>query len=139
MFMARRRSVALKQRIIINRKEYNPMNNEDKKYNGWRNYATWRINLEIVHDYVQSTVYDDAQEAERWAKELELNELADELKEYVEEAVTEYGELNDNLAVSYALAFVDDVDFYELAEHAREHAQQALKAFDEDDALAATE
>lgn len=109
---------------------------KDTKYNGWRNYATWRINLEIVDDYVQSTVYEDAQEANRWAKELELSELADELKEYVTEAVTEFGENEQSLAVSYALAFVDDVDFYELAEHAREHAQEALKAFDEDDALA---
>ena len=111
---------------------------QDTKYNGWRNYATWRIQLEIVDDYVQSTVYDDAQEAERWSKELELNELADELKEYVTEAITNFGEDEKSLAVSYALAFVDDVDFYELAEHAKDHAKQALKAFDEDDKLAST-
>jgi hypothetical protein len=109
---------------------------EDTKYNGWANYATWRINLEIVDDYIQSTVYDDASEAERWAKELELNELADELKECVTEAVTNYGEDEQSLAVSYALAFVDEADFYEMAEHAREHAQEALKAFDKDDKLA---
>lgn len=106
----------------------------DTKYNGWKNYATWRINLEIIDDYVQSTVYDDAQEAERWSKELELNELAEELKEYVLEAVGM--DIPDGFAYNYACAFVDDADFYEMAEHAKEHANEALKAFDEDDALA---
>ena len=27
----------------------------DKKYNGWTNYATWRVNLEIIdgHDWYE--------------------------------------------------------------------------------------
>ena len=26
---------------------------EEKSYNGWANYATWRIMLEIMADYVE--------------------------------------------------------------------------------------
>ena len=41
-----------------------------KNYNGWSNYATWRVNLEILGDI-----------------EFEETVTADELKEIVEECV----------------------------------------------------
>lgn len=68
---------------------------ETQKYNGWTNYATWRINLE-------------------WFDGDHVNGDADYLREYVEEA------LNDNCenetTLSYALAFLSDVNWYEIAE-----------------------
>lgn len=108
--------------------------NEDNKYNGWTNYATWRVQLEVVGDYVSQTAYDDADTANRWARELELNELADELKDYTLEVVGL--DMPDGLAWNYANAFLDDVNWYEIAEHARQVSNEALEAFDEDDKLA---
>ena len=29
------------------------MKDTQKKYNGWTNYATWRVNLEMFHDLDQ--------------------------------------------------------------------------------------
>jgi hypothetical protein len=107
---------------------YKAMSNEDNNYNGWRNYPTWRIQLEVVRDYVNQTTYDDAETAERWGKELSINELAVELENYVDEVVFQDGTFSREmtLAESYASAFIDSVDWYEIAEHARQVANEAL-------------
>ena len=74
------------------------------KYNGWANYATWRVNLEIfdgvpfIEDFEGST-YD----------------LSIYLKEYAEELMADGASL-DSLAFSYAMAFLSDVNWYEIAE-----------------------
>lgn len=73
-----------------------------KTYNGWTNYETWRIALEFFDGNENPTGETDAYK------------LSKELKAIVEETIESYG---DNIAVSYALAFVSDVNFYEIAEH----------------------
>ena len=78
----------------------------DKTYNGWTNYATWRVNLEIfdgwgVNDLDSLTMGDNTN-------------LHDQLKDYVEELICENGV---NKAVDYALAFLSDVNWYEIAKH----------------------
>lgn len=67
----------------------------ETKYNGWTNYATWRISLE-------------------WFDGDSIQGDADYLREYVEESL----ELNceNEIALSYALAFLDDVNWNEIAE-----------------------
>ena len=70
-------------------------------YNGWTNYATWRINLEMLDTYETPT---------RCA-----HDLSRELKEYCEGFIDET--TPDGLAKDYALAFMDDVNWYEIAEH----------------------
>ena len=68
-----------------------------EKCNGWTNYATWRINLEILSDM-----------------EFEEQVSADYLKDLVEELV--FIDVKDCLAADYARAFIAQVNFYEIAE-----------------------
>jgi hypothetical protein len=76
--------------------------------NGWTNYATWRVNLEIFDNLSPSEFgFDDA--------EIDPSKLSDAMKERAEyyiECSSEPG-----LARDYALAFLSDVNWYELAEH----------------------
>jgi hypothetical protein len=78
----------------------------DTKYNGWTNYATWRINLEIFDGW-------DANHLDSLTMGDNTN-LHDQLKDYVEELICESGV---NKAVDYALAFLQDVNWHEIAEH----------------------
>ncbi|CAB5187314.1 hypothetical protein UFOVP165_30 [uncultured Caudovirales phage] len=61
-------------------------------YNGWTNYATWRVNLDK---------YD----------------LADTLQEYAAEVVTMGA---SGLALDYAVAFMADVNFCEISDAMRD-------------------
>jgi len=74
----------------------------DTKYNGWTNYATWRVNLEVF-DGFDAPDFDD------------VSTLADYLKDYVESYIDEAND--DGLAKDYAMAFISDVNYYEIAEH----------------------
>ena len=76
------------------------------KYNGWSSYATWRINLELLNGYEHTST--------------DTYSLSQELKAYVED----YLDLSceDGLAKDYALAFVSDVNWYEIAEYLIEEA-----------------
>ena len=82
---------------------------ENTKYNGWTNYATWRVNLEILADYVSPLVGEGPQ----WP---DVETCASALYEIVEEVITNYGEVPDGLTLDYARAFVSDVDYREIAE-----------------------
>jgi len=76
-----------------------------EKYNGYTNYATWRVNLEIVE---QMDI--------EFAVEEDLRFDADMVKEWVEYAV--FGDEDpDNLMSWYAQAFLDEVNYVELAMH----------------------
>jgi len=68
-----------------------------EKCNGWTNYATWRVNLEILSDI-----------------EFDEQVSADYLKDLVEELV--FIDVKDCLAADYARAFIAQVNFYEIAE-----------------------
>ena len=80
---------------------------ENNKYNGWTNYATWRVNLEIFDGY-----------------DPEGQEIDHEYcKDFAEEIV--FGDINDintsnALAHSYTSAFMSDVNWHEIAEHINE-------------------
>ena len=67
---------------------------DTQKYNGWANYATWIINLEHF---------------DNWEDELD--------PELAEEIVTEriYNASQEGIARDYALAFIDYVDWTEIA------------------------
>ena len=75
----------------------------DNKYNGWTNYATWRVNLEI---------FDGLDLDDMGWHYLDKADLADCLKEYAIEIIEQAGK---SLAVDYALAFLDDVNWREIA------------------------
>ena len=75
----------------------------DEIHNGWTNYATWRVNLEIIDGY-------DWYECEHVD--------ADYVKELVEDAV--FGTLIGNgngLVEDYANAFLSEVNYHEIAEN----------------------
>lgn len=82
----------------------------DTTYNGWTNYATWRVNLELCSDKL------DNLESNRERFE-SVSDLADRLKQMVDDVITNYGENEEGIAVDYASAFVSDVNWYEIAEH----------------------
>jgi hypothetical protein len=82
----------------------------DTKYNGWTNYETWRINLELFDGFDPFDYFSDDQANM-------MDWLADTLKEYAEGLIFESGGGNGNLAVDYALAFMQDVNWHEIAEH----------------------
>ena len=77
--------------------------NTTEKYNGWTNYATWRVNLEIFDG-----LYSDM-EGEK--------ATAEGCKEYAEDVVSESGE---GLALDYATAFLASVNWREIAEFLNE-------------------
>lgn len=77
----------------------------DNKCNGWTNYATWRVNLEVFDgfDVTDLDYFNDTYE------------LSIRLKEYLEWFIDET--TPDGIAKDYALAFISDVNWYEIAEH----------------------
>ena len=70
-----------------------------EKCNGWTNYATWRINLEILSDV-----------------EFDEQVSADYLEDLVEDCVFTNAVVKDCLAADYAQAFIAQVNFHEIAE-----------------------
>lgn len=75
-------------------------------YNGWTNYATWRVNLEILGDI-------------QWVEE-EIEILHEEmLQDYVENAVFENNGISGHLGLieDYARAFLNNVNYREILEH----------------------
>tara|TARA_R110000868_G_scaffold57028_1_gene176495 strand:- start:1392 stop:1685 length:294 start_codon:yes stop_codon:yes gene_type:complete len=84
----------------------------DKTYNGWSNYATWRVNIEM---------FDGVTLEDLNTVETEPYELKNYLEEYAEEIIflgNRYDERRpSNLMEDYARAFLSDVNWYEIAEH----------------------
>jgi len=75
----------------------------DTKYNGWTNYATWRVNLEIFDgaDYASDNACD-AYDLGAMLRDMALDMVAEQAT---------------GLALDYAEAFLADVNWYEIAEH----------------------
>ena len=82
-------------------------------YNGWTNYATWRVNLEIFDNWELGAFwgYEDKD-----PKEVDIHSLAEDMKTYVQEILDDETH-PDSFARSYAHAFIDEVNWYELAKH----------------------
>jgi hypothetical protein len=81
----------------------------DKTYNGWTNYETWRVNLEIFDGW-------DANDLDSLTMGDNIN-LHDQLKDYVQGLIYEVGGGAGNLATDYALAFLQAVNWHEIAKH----------------------
>jgi len=82
------------------------------KYNGWSNYATWLINLEILGDI-------------EWVEHVS----ADYLQEIVEDCVFSNYEMRNgsHLVEDYARSFISDVNYYEIAKHINEEIDLQTK------------
>jgi hypothetical protein len=68
----------------------------EKTYNGWTNYATWRVNLEVFDGSEGPWDHHSA-------------------KEIAEEII--YESTTEGIGRDYALAFLADVNWHEIAEH----------------------
>jgi len=82
-------------------------------YNGWTNYETWRVNLEMFDGVTASdlgvTLDEDVDVSDQ------LRDLADILQQ--EAAVIIESQTADGLARSLALDFLHRVNWVEIAEH----------------------
>lgn len=84
----------------------------DTTYNGWSNYATWRISLEV---------FDGMSLEDMNTVEVDPYELKDYLQEYAEEIIFLDshigGKTPSSLMEDYARAFLSEVNWYEIAKH----------------------
>ena len=79
----------------------------DRTYNGWTNYATWKVNLEVFDGLNPHDIAGDACG--------EPYELGKALQAYAEDFI--FVDCPEGLARDYALAFLSDVNWIEIAEH----------------------
>ena len=75
-------------------------------YNGWTNYATWRVNLEIFDGQSPRDIIG--------RRPHDFSELADALKEQAIELMEQSGK---GLVLDYAMAFLSDVNWQEIAKN----------------------
>jgi len=75
-------------------------------YNGWTNYATWRVNLEV---------FDGMDPRDMDWHRLDKFDLADCIKEYANEILEM--DVKEGLALDYARAFISDVNWQEIAHY----------------------
>lgn len=80
----------------------------DQKYNGWTNYATWRVNLEVFDGMDVVEQFGDAN------GHLDVRELAHNLEAFADEMIV--GDAR-NLMGDYARAFLSEVNWQEIARH----------------------
>ena len=73
-------------------------------YNGWTNYATWRVNLELIADYADAMDLSDY--------EGNPADLAKVFENYIDEVLESHAQ---GIALDYARAFVNDANLYEMA------------------------
>jgi hypothetical protein len=73
------------------------------EHNGWTNYATWRVNLEL---------FDGTDHASD--NDLDAYDLGQTLREI---AIDFMEDTASGLALDYAEAFLSDVNWYEIAQH----------------------
>lgn len=95
-------------------------------YNGWTNYATWRVNLEMFDgiswvrdDVCGDTVSDFAEQ------------LQGDVETRIDESNTEHQDrAYNNIAQDYAHAFIADVNWYEIAKNINDDYELGLKDHD---------
>lgn len=80
----------------------------NETHNGWTNYATWRVNLEMINGITAADLNCD-----------NVRDLVAELSHYCRSVI----ELQSKgLARDYALAFLGEVNWHEIASHMLESA-----------------
>jgi hypothetical protein len=95
-----------------NHNKGNTMSTES--YNGWTNYETWRIQLEVIDGMTLEDFGFDLHEVDT-DEMADVERLAEAVAELVNEVVTR--DVPEGLALDLALSFIDRVDFMEIAEH----------------------
>lgn len=97
---------------------------KEETYNGWTNYATWRVNLEVIDGWAEYHTEDKDHETFE-----EIYELGEHLKDYAEETIfQDEGGDGNMLMAGYARAFLDEVNWYEIAKNLADSYPQLMKA-----------
>jgi len=78
------------------------MSRSNETYNGWTNYATWRVHLEIFD-----------------GREVDEPMTHWDVREYAYQLIEDYSV--PGLARDYAMAFLSDVNWREIADHVNEN------------------
>lgn len=93
---------------------------ENEKYNGWSNYATWRVNLEMVDGIMpdDGEIFTDVHALSEYIKD----SCEDYLK-YIDDET----KVPNNLCYDYAMSFLSDVNWYEIANSMTSDYPQIMK------------
>ncbi len=79
------------------------------RHNGFANYATWRVKVDVFKDF----------DLDDWCLDmLDSVELAGWMRDHVREIIEE--DAGEGFARHYAMAFLSDVNWHELAQTARD-------------------
>lgn len=101
------------------------------KHNGWANYATWRVQLELWdgYDWTESDYRDGTGFSSP-------HDLADYLKdatiEFIENSFNQDSSHQVNTVSGWAVAFIDDVNWIELAENIDSQYPDVVKPNDDE-------
>jgi hypothetical protein len=93
------------------------------QYNGWANYETWRVNLEMLdgmtpEDFGVNIRHLDLDEVDE-----QVTRLSESMAAYVQEMVEQDAK---GFALDLALSFLNEVDWYEIADHMLSDAKAEL-------------
>ena len=92
-----------------------------QEYNGWKNYATWRVNLEL---------FDSVWLPEYFEHDQLPDDLADWCKDYAEEYIIQTTD-GEQLVAGWALVFLNDVDWQSIAGHLLDAAEWPVATEDD--------
>lgn len=81
-------------------------------YNDWTNYATWRVNMECVDSV--NYEHDECGRSFDTVQDL-ANSIRDNVELFISDEASG-GNGTDSRAYEYAMAFLSDVNWYEIAE-----------------------
>ena len=95
----------------------------NNNYNGWQNYATWRVNLEVIRDYNFAEQVLESEDY-KWRPDVEF------LKDIVENWVFGIHPNKLGLVEDYARAFLVEVNYHEILEHILEDIDNDLEILD---------
>ena len=104
----------------------------ERGYNGWTNYETWRVNLEMFDGYDPTDFFEGYDFAGDYDKA--VSDLSDTLKDMAHDYIDmEVPEMTRGLAYDLAQSFLARVDFDEIAEHmANDYTAEVLRPLTED-------
>jgi len=86
----------------------------DTRYNGWTNYPTWRVYMEVF----ENRKYADAIAGEITPESLE---------EIAKGMIDMGGEAKYSTALEWAYAFISEVNWHEIAAHLNEQCDPVLR------------
>jgi len=84
----------------------------DNTYNGWTNYATWRVNLEVFDGLSLKDIGIDLD----IDNPNETYEIGEYIKDWAIDLLFDQECNKDSLVASYAMAFLSDVNWDEIAQ-----------------------